>query len=222
VQGRTTVIYNAGVESEVIEKARERVPADEMPDAPLIVACGRLKALKGFSSLIDALAEVRKFIPAHLWIIGDGEQRSFLEKKIRRRGLEGCVRLLGFQQNPFKYMAAADLFVLSSRFEGFGNVIIEAMACGAPVVATDCPFGPGEIIKDGKNGILVAPDSTGALAEGMLRVLTDKELKKRLASGGATRSLDFDAKVITRAYEELFLHVAGVSGTSGVKSAEAG
>jgi glycosyltransferase involved in cell wall biosynthesis len=132
------------------------------------------------------------------------------------------VRLLGFQQNPFKYMAAADLFVLSSRFEGFGNVIVEAMACGVPVVATDCPFGPGEIIKDGRNGMLVAPDSTSALAEGILRVLMDKELKKRLAISGATRALDFDAKVIARAYEELFLHVAGVSGTSGVKSAEAG
>jgi glycosyltransferase involved in cell wall biosynthesis len=221
---RMTVIYNAGVEAEVLEGARASVPADELPRAPLIVACGRLKAVKGFSTLLDALAAVRKFVPAHLWIIGEGEQRPFLEKKIERLGLRDCVRLAGFQQNPFKYMAAADLFVLSSHFEGFGNVIVEAMACGAPVVATDCPFGPGEIIADGESGLLVAPASATALAGGILRVLRDEELRKRLARGGRARAHDFDAKAITRAYEELFLQVAGtrVLGASGVRSVEAG
>jgi glycosyltransferase involved in cell wall biosynthesis len=221
---RITVIYNAGVEAEVLKKARERVPANELPDAPLVVACGRLKALKGFSTLLDALAVVRKFVPAHLWIVGEGEQRRFLEKKINRLGLKDCVRLVGFQQNPFKYMAAADLFVLSSLFEGFGNVIVEAMACGAPVVATDCPFGPGEIIADGENGLLVQPASATALADGILRVLRDEELKQRLARAGRVRSHDFDARAITRAYEELFLRVAGtrVLGARGGRSAEAG
>jgi glycosyltransferase involved in cell wall biosynthesis len=220
---RLTVIYNAGVEAEVLAGARESVPANELPDAPLVVACGRLKTVKGFSTLLDALALVRQFIPAHLWIVGEGEQRPFLEKKIERLGLQDCVRLVGFQQNPFKYMAAADLFVLSSLFEGFGNVIVEAMACGVPVVATDCPFGPGEIIADGENGLLVAPASATALADGILRVLRDEELKKRLARGGRVRSHDFDAQAITRAYEELFLQVAGarVSGARGVRSAEA-
>ncbi|HKQ53075.1 MAG TPA: glycosyltransferase [Pyrinomonadaceae bacterium] len=213
---RLTVIYNAGVEAEVLERARESVPANELPDGPLVVACGRLKALKGFSTLLDALAAVRKVVPAHLWIIGEGEQRPFLEKKIKRLGLQDCVRLLGFQQNPFKYMAAADLFVLSSLFEGFGNVIVEAMACGVPVVATDCPFGPREIIADGENGILVAPASAAALADGIVRVLRDDELTKRLARGGRARAHDFDARAITRAYEKLFLSVAGV------RSAEAG
>ncbi len=221
---RLTVIYNAGVEAEVLEGARESVPADELPDAPLVVACGRLRAVKGFSTLLDALVLVRKSVPAHLWVVGEGEQRPFLEKKIKQLGLEGCVRLLGFRQNPFKYMAAADLFVLSSHFEGFGNVIVEAMACGVPVVATRCPFGPGEIIADGENGLLVAPASAIALADGILRVLRDEELKKRLARGGSARAHDFDAKAITRAYEELFLQVAGsgVRGARGGRSAEAG
>lgn len=221
---RLTVIYNAGVEAEVLEGARESVPADELPDAPLVVACGRLRAVKGFSTLLDALVLVRKSVPAHLWVVGEGEQRPFLEKKIKQLGLEGCVRLLGFRQNPFKYMAAADLFVLSSLFEGFGNVIVEAMACGVPVVATRCPFGPGEIIADGENGLLVEPASAIALADGILRVLRDEELKKRLARGGSVRAHDFDAKAITRAYEELFLQVAGsgVRGARGGRSAEAG
>ena len=208
---RITVIHNAGVEEKVLEQARERVSTDERPDAPLIVACGRLKALKGFSYLLDALAEVRKTIPANLWIIGEGEQRVFLEKKIKRLGLEGCVRLLGFQQNPFKYMAAADLFVLSSLFEGFGNVLVEAMACGAPVVATDCPYGPRDIIEHGTSGLLVPPANAYALSAGILRVLKDEELKKRLSQNGAVRAQDFDAKVIARAYEELFLTVANGS-----------
>lgn len=224
VHERTTVIYNAGVEREVLEKACERVPASELPRAPLIVACGRLKALKGFSTLLDALVEVRKAVPAHLWIVGEGEQRPFLEKKIRRLGLNDCVRLLGFQQNPFKFMAAADLFVLSSHFEGFGNVIVEAMACGAPVVATDCPFGPGEIISDGENGILVAPKSADALVEGILRVLRDRSLKERLARGGQVRARAFDAEAVARAYGELFLNVTGrdIAGARAGKSAEAG
>jgi len=224
VQERITVIHNAGVEREVLEKAREALSLDERPAAPLIVACGRLKALKGFSTLLDALVQVRKSIPAHLWIIGEGEQRLFLEKKIKLLGLEDCVRLLGFRQNPFKYMAAADLFVLSSFFEGFGNVIVEAMACGAPVVATDCPYGPREIIEDGKNGILVAPESERALAEGILRVLRDEELRKRLRRSGRARSLDFDAEVIAEAYGELFLNVAGPESVRArdEKSAEVG
>ncbi len=207
-RGRVTVIHNAGVEPDVREMARESLSSDELPDGPLIVACGRLKPLKGFAHLIDALAEVRKSVPAHLWIVGEGEQRAALENKIARLGLRGCVRLLGFQRNPYRYMAAADLFVLSSHFEGFGNVIVEAMACGTPVVATDCPYGPREIIEDGENGLLVKPASAASLARGMLRVLRDEELKHRLASKGLERARDFEAQSIADEYGELFLRIA--------------
>jgi glycosyltransferase involved in cell wall biosynthesis len=214
---RVAVIHNAGVETEVGELAHEGLPAAESPQRPLVVACGRLKPLKGFAHLVEALAAVRKTVPAHLWIIGEGEQRPALEKKIKRLGLDHCVRLLGFQRNPYKYMAAADVFVLSSLFEGFGNVIVEAMACGAPVVATDCPYGPGEIIADGENGILVEPASAPALARGLLRVLGDEGLKQRLAAKGRERARDFDAKAIADAYGELFLKVA--SGAARAKGA---
>ena len=205
---RTTVIPNAGVERDVRELARESLPAGERPDGPLIVACGRLKPLKGFAHLIDALAEVRKTAPAHLWIVGEGEHRAELERKIERLGLRACVRLLGFRQNPYRYMAAADVFVLSSLFEGFGNVIVEAMACGAPVVATDCPYGPREIIRDGENGLLVEPANAASLARAVLRVLGDAELKRRLAASGLERARDFEAKSIADAYGELFLRIA--------------
>jgi glycosyltransferase involved in cell wall biosynthesis len=214
---RVSVIPNAGVEPGVREMARESLSPGERPGGPLVVACGRLKPLKGFAHLIDALAEVRKTIPAHLWIVGEGEQRAELERKAERLGLQGCVRLLGFHENPYRYMAAADVFVLSSLFEGFGNVIVEAMACGAPVVATDCPYGPRDIIRDGETGLLVEPASADSLARGILRVLTDGELKKRLAANGLARSLDFEAESIAGEYGELFLRIAG--GESAARAA---
>jgi glycosyltransferase involved in cell wall biosynthesis len=193
-----------------------------MPDGPLVVACGRLKPLKGFAHLIEALAEVRKSVPAHLWIVGEGDERASLERKIRRLGLQSCVRLLGFRQNPYMYMAAADVFVLSSLYEGFGNVIVEAMACGTPVVATDCPYGPREIIRDGEDGLLVEPSSAQSLARGILRVLGDAELKKRLSEKGSARARDFEAKSIADRYGELFLRVANGAAARAVDSAVRG
>jgi glycosyltransferase involved in cell wall biosynthesis len=183
----------------------------------LLLACGRLKALKGFDYLIDALVAVRKTVPAHLWIVGEGEERSALELKIKRLGLEGCVRLVGFQENPFKYMAAADVFVLSSLYEGFGNVIVEAMACGVPVVATNCPYGPGEIIEDGKNGILAPPADAAALAAAILRVLKDEDIRKKLSIEGKNRASDFNAHTIAAAYGDLFLSVINGSSVAASK-----
>jgi len=213
--GRVSVIHNAGVEADLREKLQDRLLADDLPQRPLLVACGRLKALKGFDYLLDALVEVRKTIPASLWIIGEGEQRAALETKIKRLRLGDAVKLLGFQQNPFKYMAAADLFVLSSLYEGFGNVIVEAMACGVPVVATDCPYGPGEIIEDGKNGILAPPANALALAAAILRVLKDESMREKLSFEGRDRANDFDAQTIADAYGELFLKVVNGPAVAG-------
>lgn len=206
-RNRMAVIHNAGVESDLREKLREEISPHQLLSRPLLVACGRLKALKGFDYLLDALVEVRRTVPASLWIIGEGEERRALEMKIRRLGLANVVQLLGFQENPFKYMAAADLFVLSSLYEGFGNVIVEAMACGVPVVATDCPYGPREIIEDGKNGILAPPADAAGLASAILRVLSDDTVKAKLSAEGKTRANDFDARTIAAEYGNLFLNV---------------
>ena len=211
VSDRTEVIYNAGVDARVLSGASDPLPAEALPqNGPLIVACGRLAEEKGFSYLLDALVRVRSVIPAHLWIIGEGEQRRYLEKKIKQLNLTDCVRLLGFQHNPFKYMATADVFVLSSLFEGFGNVIVEAMACGTPVIATSCPYGPPEIIKDGVNGILVPPADKEALSQAIIWVLTDEVLKQRLSQNGKERSQDFNARTIASLYEDLFLRVVNI------------
>jgi glycosyltransferase involved in cell wall biosynthesis len=208
VRDRIDVIYNAGIDSRVYEGMHQTELLEELPkDGPLIVACGRLTVQKGFPYLIEALARVRQCVPAHLWIIGAGELHQYLEEKIRCLGLTNCVRLLGFQQNPYQYMAAADVFALSSIFEGFGNVIVEAMACGTPVVATDCPYGPAEIIRNGINGLLVPPADVDALSRALRRVLTDPALKKQLSRSGQKRSQAFHAQAIASAYGEMFLRV---------------
>jgi glycosyltransferase involved in cell wall biosynthesis len=204
----TEIIYNAGVDESVIAGANI-VPSETKPiDAPLIVACGRLTEQKGFPYLLEALAKVRQTIPAHLWILGEGRQRRELEQQIQILGLTDCVRLLGFQTNPYQYMAIADVFVLSSIYEGFGNVVVEAMACGAPIISTDCPYGPGEIIESGSSGLLVPPADINAIADAILQVLTHTELRQKLSANGKKRSHDFHASKIATAYEELFLRVA--------------
>jgi glycosyltransferase involved in cell wall biosynthesis len=205
---RIDVIYNAGVDTTVREKAREGLAGELVPlDCPLIVACGRLTQQKGFPYLIEAFARVQQTVRAHLLIVGEGEERHHLESKIQQLGLSESVSLVGFQDNPYKFMAAAHVFVLSSLWEGFGNVIVEAMACGAPVIACDCPYGPAEIITDGVNGILVPPRDVNALSEAILRVLTDAPLRSQLSQNGRARANDFEARNVAAAYGGLFLGV---------------
>jgi glycosyltransferase involved in cell wall biosynthesis len=131
-----------------------------------------------------------------------------VERQAAGLGLADAVRFLGFQRNPFAFMAAADLFVLSSRWEGFANVVAEAMACGAPVVAADCPHGPGEIIQDGVNGLLARPGDPESLAAAMLRALEDPGLRGRLAAAGRVRSARFHAERVAAEYGALFAELA--------------
>ncbi len=141
---------------------------------PVVLGVGRLTAQKDFDSLLRAFAKLRQKRQARLMILGEGELRSKFEALIEALGLSADVALPGFQSNPLAYMRRASLFVLSSRFEGFGNVLVEAMACGTPVVSTDCPSGPAEILEDGKWGRLVPVGDVGALADAMLATLVDR------------------------------------------------
>ncbi|MBD1876698.1 glycosyltransferase [Nodosilinea sp. FACHB-131] len=202
------VIYNAGVDEQVTTGAIAPLMAEDLPlPRPLIVACGRLCEQKGFTYLLEALAKVRQTVPAHLWIVGEGPLRPQLEQQIRQLGLDGAVRLLGFRPNPYQLMAAADVFVLSSVYEGFGNVVAEALACGVPVVSTDCPHGPAEILENGAAGLLVPPRDGAALAVGILRLLYEPELRAQLAARGQVRSQQFRAEAIARQYAAVFRHV---------------
>lgn len=159
---------------------------------PVVLAIGRLTEQKDFPSLIRAFAAIRSHRPARLLILGEGELRGELEALVRTCGLTADdVQMPGFVANPFAYLARAALFVLSSRWEGFGNVLIEAMACGTPVVSTDCPSGPREILENGRWGRLVPVGDVEALADAMVATLDEKthpDVKVRAADFGVERA----------------------------------
>lgn len=131
---------------------------------PVILGAGRLSASKDFATLLEAFAIVRREHPARLVILGEGPERRALESKVAALDIAGDVLLPGYVQDPIPWMAGASLFVLSSRYEGLGNVLIEAMAVGTPLVATDCPSGPAEILEGGRHGALVPVGDPCALA----------------------------------------------------------
>jgi glycosyltransferase involved in cell wall biosynthesis len=164
---RIQVIYNPVVTPEF--KAKTEAPLDHPwfapGEPPVVVGAGRLTIQKDFPALIRAFARVRQARPARLLILGEGEERSALEAVVRQLGVERDVSLPGFVSNPYPYMRRAALFVLSSRWEGLPGVLIEAMYCGARLVATDCPSGPREILADGRYGQLVPVGDVAALAD---------------------------------------------------------
>lgn len=139
---------------------------------PVVLGAGRLMAHKGFGELMAAVARVRRRRPVRLVILGEGPERAALEARARALGLRlsvneegtGDVDLPGFDPNPFRFMARAGVFVLNSSHEGLPGVLIQALACGAPVIAADCPSGPREILRDGRHGTLVPVGDTDALA----------------------------------------------------------
>jgi len=138
---------------------------------PVVLGVGRLSLIKNFPLLVRAFALMRRDIDAHLVILGDGKQRSALLHLAERLGVSDAVAFPGHVANPYPHMAHASLFVLSSLWEGFGNVLVEALACGTPVVATNCRSGPAEILDDGRYGALVPVGDESALAEAMRRTL---------------------------------------------------
>jgi glycosyltransferase involved in cell wall biosynthesis len=143
-----SVIYNPIPMDEIREKASQAVehPWFAGGALPVIISCGRLAPQKDFGTLLRAFSLLRREMPSRLVILGEGTERKKLEALIRSLGLEDCATLFGFEENPYKYIARAGLFALSSIFEGFGMALAEAMALGIPVVSTDCPSGPAELM----------------------------------------------------------------------------
>jgi len=141
----------------------------------LILGIGRLVEQKGFIHLIRAFAQVRSGAFVKLCILGEGPLRESLQAEVERLGLINEIVLPGFVDNPFAVMRQANLFVLSSGWEGFGNVLVEAMACGTPVVSTACPSGPDEILDHGRWGRLVPVGDADALAAAMAATLDENE-----------------------------------------------
>jgi len=140
------------------------LPPSIAPGEPFVLAVGRLHKQKGYTHLLAAFARAVKQRPAQLVILGEGDDRDELQNLAAALGIASHVHFLGYTPNPLAYMRHASVFVLSSIAEGFGNVIVEALACGTPVISTDCPHGPREILADGRYGTLVPVGDVDALA----------------------------------------------------------
>lgn len=167
--------------------------------APIILACGRLKAIKDFACLVNAFARLSKQTPCRLVIFGEGEERAALEDLVAARQLGQTVAFPGWVENPYAHMANASLFVLCSRMEGLPSVLIEALACGCACVSTNCPSGPAEILQDGVVGELVEVGNDRALADAMLRTLNNPPPRQRLVDRAAFYSVDRSVEL----YEKL-------------------
>jgi len=139
-----------------------------------------------------------------LLILGEGEDKFKLRILIEKYGIEECVQLLGFINNPYPYLKRADAFVLSSKWEGFPNALLEALACGTPVVATDCPSGPAEMLENGKYGPLVPVGAAEAMAEAINLVIENPISSEALIQ----RAKDFSVEVIGEQYIDLLIRVA--------------
>jgi glycosyltransferase involved in cell wall biosynthesis len=177
---RIDVIYNPSVsESDVQASANQVVehPWFQDQQIPVLLAVGRLTAQKDYPTLLRAFARLRSEKLVRLVILGEGEDREMLEALVRDLNMTEDVSLPGFAENPFAYMARASLFVMSSRWEGLPTVLVEALCCGTPVVSTDCPSGPREILRDPRCGRLVPVADVNALSAAIKSAL-DGELQK--------------------------------------------
>jgi glycosyltransferase involved in cell wall biosynthesis len=177
---RIIVIPNPVVTPELLAQADKPLihPWFQAAEPPVILGVGRLTRQKDFPTLLQAFAEVRKRISCRLVVLGEGRDRNKLEALASTLGIENDIALPGFVANPYPYMVNARVFVLSSAWEGSPNVLTEALALGMPVVATDCPSGPREILQNGRHGRLVPPGRPGAMAKAIVEMMETPPLRQ--------------------------------------------
>lgn len=170
---RVTVIRNPVITEQLLQNAQAPVPHPWLEDKsiPVVIGAGRLSQQKDFATLINAFALLQKKQQVKLIILGEGGLRPQLAQQIQDLGLQDCVLLPGFQKNPQCWVARANLFVLSSRWEGSPNVLSEALALGVPCVATRCPSGPNEVLAEGRYGPLVAMGDAEGMSKAMQQTL---------------------------------------------------
>ena len=211
---KTRVIPN-GVDLEFLEVMKAEVPFHPWASesGPLVVAAGRLCHQKGFDLLLGAFGRIAcEFPAARLIILGKGEERDALRALADSLGISARVDFPGWFPNPHSVISRASVFVLSSRYEGFPNALLEAMACGTPVVSTDCPSGPREILED-EAGLLVPAEDPVAMAEALRTLLSDPLLRERVGRRGKARVEErYSLGTMVSAYERLFEEVVSAGG----------
>jgi len=199
-------IYNGFELEDILKKSQEKVKHPWFEeDIPIILSAARLDAFsKDFPVLLKAFSEAQKSLKARLVILGDGLQKEELKKLAKDLNIEKNVWFAGFQRNPYKFMSKSRAFVLSSKFEAFPLVLVEAMICDVPVISSDCDFGPREILENGKYGILVPVGDAKKMAEAIIRVLTDGKFSQELIEKGNERIQNFTIEKTLPAYTRLF------------------
>lgn len=211
---RAVVLPHSVDVSELQERARAEPPPEWPGDGLRLLAAGRLTHPKGFDNLLRVFATARKRgLRASLLIIGDGPDRRNLEVLSERLGITDHVALPGFVSNPHAAYRAADLVLNSSRLEGFCMVILEALAQGKPVLATDCPSGPGEILRDGA-GVLVPTDDWDAFTDALLRLASSEQERQELGERALQRAHQYAHGAIMPRFEQLLLDLPARDGQS--------
>lgn len=196
---RVRVIYNPVLTRRVYAGAAEPLehPWFAPGQPPVVLGVGRLTEQKGFDTLLRAFARVRAAVPCRLLLLGEGEERAALEALAGELGVAEQFAMPGFAANPFAYMARCGVFVLSSRWEGLPNVLIQALAVGAAAVATDCPSGPAEVTDGGELAALVPVDDVEALAVAIEAALVGAAGRRELPAGWRER---YDVEAVTAEY----------------------
>lgn len=199
------VIYNPVVEENIYKLAEQKISHIWFKDkkTPVILTMGRLVKAKDYPVLLRSFKLVLEKKPVRLVVLGDGEEEKKIKELSKKTGVSRSIDFLGFQENPYRFLSKASVFVISSLREGFSNSIVEAMACGVPVVATDCA-GPKEIIKNNKNGILVPIGDEKSLAQAVIKILNNPVLAQNLSKNGKVRAKDFTVEKSVQEYDKLF------------------
>ena len=203
-ENKIDVIYNP-LDSLLIQGlAAERNESS----SPHVIFAGRLRRQKHIPLLIHAFNMIKNEFNIDLMILGKGEEEKRLRDLAGSLNISNRVIFKGFVTNPYKYMRNAEVLVLPSDFEGFPNVLLEAMACGVSVVSTNCPYGPAEIISDGDNGLIVPVGNVHAMATAIGRLLREKGLRESFVSRGYEISRKFEVEEIVKRYEELIYNTS--------------
>jgi glycosyltransferase involved in cell wall biosynthesis len=225
IAGRTAILPSVGPDTGTVRAAKRSVPDHpwfrSRGDAKIVSSLGNVVRRKGQATLVEALPLVRAGAGSvRLVLVGrrdDEEYAREIEQRAEELGVADDVYLAGYQDDALPFVAHSDTFAFASTTEGAPMVLVEAMALGVPVVSTDCPVGPSEILEQGGSGILVPMNDPVAMATALTQVLTDAELRERLVAAGVRRAEDFNPSAVAQAYLRVVEQLLG--GASAASSA---